>query len=319
VDAGPIPAAAEQGGERQGVLLSAVAGGHLGQVARDYCERLSNDSRILAWAEGIHLRAEYLDARNAVLAQLIRSNRPLVIALETNFALSRRADAYVLGSGPDEPDDEIVRSVWSWGSGPLAQNAALLRLLRRHNAGRSERDRVRIYGLEMYAGDGSDPDSLDHRRDREHARLLADRLAAHRAVGGDHREVGGRDAAQFATLLEVLDRHPDARVFLFEQTAHLDRRVPGSLASHLAADPSCSASTVGALWSGADPTVSFPLGPYAELSEWLSTHRDELVPVVDGVDLLDLAAGVNEQDPVVRESQAAFDGLLFAPRLTPVG
>ncbi|RNI19896.1 erythromycin esterase family protein [Flexivirga caeni] len=319
MDAGPLPAAAQQGGGRQGIVLIELALPRLAPEARDCCGQLWRDARVLAWGEGIHLRAEYLDARNAVLSQLMQSGEPMVLALETSFARSRLADAYVLGDGPDDPDDEVIRSVWSWSARPLAKNAAMLRFVRAHNSTRAPRDRVRIYGLEMYAGAGVDPNSLQHRADRQHARRLAALLTTHLTGGGDHRELAGRDGAQFVTLMEVFERHEGTRVLLFEQTGHLDRRVPGSLAAQLVAGGGVPVRTVGAFWSAEDPTVRFPLGDYELLSRWLDAHPERLLPVVEGGGLLDLAgAGTTGSPAVLREAASAFDAVLHVPRTTPI-
>lgn len=124
----------------------------LGTSAAALVDELADGTRVLGWAEGAHLKVEYLGVRNAVIAHLVRSDRLRLIAAETGFASSRAAGAYVLGEGPDEPDDATVRGVWSWSRSPLHANAVLLRWLRRHNATVAPERRVRFAGDALAGG-----------------------------------------------------------------------------------------------------------------------------------------------------------------------
>ncbi|MYR56140.1 hypothetical protein GTY54_07690 [Streptomyces sp. SID625] len=48
-------------------------------------------ARVLGWSEGVHLRTEYLAARDAVVRHLVERHPVRAIAAETDFALSRPA------------------------------------------------------------------------------------------------------------------------------------------------------------------------------------------------------------------------------------
>jgi hypothetical protein len=282
-------------------------------------DELAADARVLGWAEGVHLRAEYLLARNAAVRHLVERHAVKAIAAETNFALSRPADMYIRGLGPPEPTPAAVRGVWSWSRAALPDNLTLLRWLRRHNIGRAPADRVRFYGLEMYGTGADDPDAapgrdaLDDPADRRHAGILHRRLLEHRAAGGDHRDLVARDGAQYLTLQEVARRHPDGPILLFEQVEHLDRRVPESLGAHLARGGLGRYRAVGAVWGDGDPTVRYPLGRYRELSRALrrkaeavtagrgSDARSELLAGPAGTSVLDLRGW----QPTARRAPAA--------------
>ncbi|GAA3713888.1 hypothetical protein GCM10023082_09560 [Streptomyces tremellae] len=300
---------------------------------------------MLGWSEGVHLRREYLVARNAVLRHLIGHHRVAAVAAESHFGRSRAADAYILGAGPDEPPRAAVGGVWSWArSAALADNRALLRLLRRHNAGRAPAERVRFYGLEMYGSGTVEPahggpafEGPAGPDDTRHAEWLGRRLAEHRAAGGDHRDLAGRDAAQYATLCEVARRHPEGLILLFEQVEHLDRRVPHALGARLARGGLGACRTVGAVWRDGDPSVAYPLGRYRDLSRHLAeraaTGGPGLLAAPGGTSLLDLrpwrtarppaqggrapGAGEPPLDAVFADAASAFDAVLYAPSLTP--
>jgi hypothetical protein len=293
---------------------------------------LADGARVLGWSEGVHLRAEYLRARNAVVRHLVERHGLRVLAAETHFALSRAADAHIRGLGPDDPGPAAVRGVWSWSRAPLADNLALLRGLRRHNAGLPPDEQVRFYGLEMYGGpaDGIAPDgrAFDDPDDLRHAARLRRRLAEHRAAGGDHRDTAVRDAAQYLTLQEVARRHADGTILLFEQVEHLDPRVPGSLGARLAQGGLGHYRAVGAVWHDGDPTVRYPLGRYRDLSRRLQEHVDARTPVPLAapagtvvVDLRPYAAPASPSpdspDAPLGDAATAFHAVLHAPVLTP--
>jgi hypothetical protein len=327
VDAGPLPAAAERRRQREGVVLTGPFTGLL--------DELADGVRVLGWAEGIHVRAQYLRARNAVVRHLVAQHGLRVVAAETHFALSRPVDAHVRGLGPAEPSAAVVRGVWSWWTGAaLRDNLALLTWLRRYNTGRAPADQVRFYGLEMYGaapGDDAAPGPGAEPADVRHAALLRRRLAAHRAAGGDHRDLAVRDAAQYLTFQEVARRHPYGPILVFEQTEHLDRRVPGSLGEHLARQEYGPFRAVGAVWREGDPAVRYPLGRYRELSRHLARaaveHSPGLLPGPAGTAALDLrpyrtahrgpAAQAPAPAPALADAATAFDAALYAPALSP--
>ncbi|MDF0532053.1 erythromycin esterase family protein [Tsukamurella sp. 8F] len=226
------------GGDLRGDLPGAAAG---------LVDRLASSARILGWAEGIHVRAEYLAARDAVVRHL--ADRLVAVAAETRAERAVAADRYIRGEGTDRLDADAVGSVWTWSPTPLLQNATLLRTLRAHNASRAGAP-VRFYGLETHVG--------------------------------DHRDLAARDAAQYESLRRVAERHPDGLILLFEQTGHVDPGIPGSLGSHVAQGELGVYRTVGALWRAGDPTVHFPLGDYEQLSARLDGARSRLLPMPGG-------------------------------------
>lgn len=285
----------------------------LGGPAAALVDELAEGTRVLGWAEGAHLKAESLGVRNAVITHLVRNDRIRLIAAETGFACSRAADAYVLGDGPDEPDAETVRGVWSWSRDPLHANAALLRWLRRHNAAVPPGRRVRFTGLEMFGNDGvgTVPDGDDERI----AADLRECLARHRAAGGNHRDLAVRDGAQYRTLQQVAARFPGEGILVFEQVEHLDRRLSGSLGWHLARAELDRFRAVGAVWRDGEPSVHYPLGPYLDLSRWLEGHRPTLIPAPLGTGLLDLRTP--RPEPALADAAVAFDAVQFTPALTP--
>ncbi|QHC27549.1 erythromycin esterase family protein [Streptomyces sp. HF10] len=238
-------------------------------------DQLATDARVIGWSEGVHLRTEYLVARNAVIRHLVERHGVRAIAAETNFELSRPSDAYIRGLGPAEPAPAAVRGAWSWSRAPLTDNRALLRWLRHHNAALTPAEQVRFYGLEMYGTPAAEPHgapaptALHDPADLRHAERLRRLLREHRAVGGDHRDTAVRDSAQYLTMREISRRHPDGPILLFEQVEHLDQRVPGSLGEHLARGGLGRFRVVGAVWRDGDPTVRYPLGRYRELSRRL--------------------------------------------------
>ncbi|MEW2544261.1 erythromycin esterase family protein [Streptomyces sp. NPDC047002] len=358
MDARPVSAPAERRGAGEGILsgrggsparaAAAVADGGLPALAGPVAElvdELAAGARVLGWSEGVHLRREYLVARNAVLRHLLGHHRVAAVAAESHFGRSRAADAYALGAGPEEPPRAAVGGVWSWAqSAALADNRALLRLLRRHNAGRAPAERVRFYGLEMYGSGAAEPadggpvaEEPADPGDARHAAWLRRRLAEHRAAGGDHRDLAGRDAAQYATLCEVARRHPEGLILLFEQVEHLDPRVPHALGARLARGGLGVCRTVGAVWRDGDPSVAYPLGRYRDLSRRIAERAAAggpgLLAAPGGTALLDLrpwrtarpaspdgrAPGTGEppRDAVFADAAAAFDAVLYAPSLTP--
>ncbi|GAA5065055.1 erythromycin esterase family protein [Nocardia callitridis] len=286
-------------------------------------DELVEDARIVAWSEGIHQRAEYLTVRNAVLRHLVERQAIRVVAAETNFALSRPADAYIRGAGSDTPNEEVVRGMWSWGRAALRANLELLCWLRLHNAELPDRDRVRFYGLDMFGYDRHAPTdsgaALTDPEDKHLAATLNARLTAHLMTGGDHRAIAVRDAAQYLSLKTIAHRHPSSRLFLFEQTEHLDPRAPGSLGAHLARGELGTSRTVGAVWRDGDPTVTYPLGRYRELSRWLMNHPGDLIEAPDGTGIIDLRpwrTPTAETDHPLTAAAAAFDAVLYAPAST---
>ncbi|MFH8224345.1 erythromycin esterase family protein [Streptomyces sp. NPDC018057] len=334
-DTGPDPAAAPP-------PLDGRCAALLGELAAD--------ARVLGWSEGVHLRTEYLTARNAVVRHLVERQAVRAIAAETDFALSRAADAYIRGLGPDEPTPDAVTGVWSWSRTPLPDNRALLRRLRRHNRALDPALHVRFYGLEMYGAASEEPGGAprhtvsDDPADRRHADRLRRLLLEHRAAGGDHRDLAVRDAAQYLTLQEVARRHPDGRILLFEQVEHLDRRVTGSLGAHLARQELGHFRAVGAVWRDGDPTVRYPLGRYRELSHRLhdltkagpgggagapvplappAGSAEAAGPVV--FDLRPWQAAAADASPAAHpdaplaDTATAFDAVLYTPALSPAG
>ncbi|WP_018565955.1 erythromycin esterase family protein [Streptomyces sp. PsTaAH-124] len=307
---------------------------------------LAADARVLGWSEGVHLRTEYLTARNAVVRHLVERHAVRAIAAETNFALSRPTDAYIRGLGPDEPTPAAVTGMWSWSRTPLPDNRALLRWLRRHNTTLDPARHVRFYGLEMYGTAPEEPGEaprhtvLDDPADRPHAAHLHRLLLEHRAAGGDHRDLAVRDAAQYLTLQEVARRHPDGRILLFEQVEHLDRRVTGSLGAHLARRELGRFRAVGAVWRDGDPTVRYPLGRYRELSRRLHDLTRAGSSGVVGVpapapltgsagsvvfDLRPWQPATADKSPAAHpdaplvDTATAFDAVLYTPTLSPAG
>ncbi|MGQ4515372.1 erythromycin esterase family protein [Streptomyces sp. DW26H14] len=317
----------------------------------DLVGNLADGARIIGWSEGVHLRTEYLVARNAVVRHLVERHGLRAVAAETNFSLSRPADAYIRGAGPREPSPAAVRGVWSWaGSAELSDNSSLLRWLRRHNARLPAADQVRFYGLEMYGTTAENPDgvpdsgTLDE-ADLRHAGSLHRSLVEHRAAGGDHRDLAVRDAAQYRTLREIARRHPHGPVLVFEQVEHLDRRVSGSLGEHLARGRLGPFRAVGAVWRDGDPSVAYPLGRYRDLSARLgrlAEHGDHgLLAGPAATRVLDLlpwrtasgpapagaagppprdtpgGTGPEGGDAPLADAASAFDAVLYAPDLTP--
>ncbi|MFT4307076.1 MAG: erythromycin esterase family protein [Microbacterium sp.] len=224
-------------------------------------------TRVFGWAEGLHNRAEYLVARNAVVAHGVDAGWFRILTAETNFAASRAVDAYLGGAGEDEPSREIVAAAWSWHPAPLRHNAELLRWLRARNRRREEDTRIRFYGLDMF-GDQHHPNPpASEAADRAVVAALTRRLSRHRATGGDHRDLTVRGAAQYAVLREVARRHPGERLLVFAQTEHLDPARPASLGGRLARGALGAYTAVGAVWDPDDPTVRYPLGRYAALAQ----------------------------------------------------
>ncbi|MEV7502732.1 erythromycin esterase family protein [Streptomyces sp. NPDC093018] len=307
-------------------------------------DQLAADARVIGWSEGVHLRSEYLIARNAAVRHLVERHGVRAIAAETNFELSRPSDAYIRGLGPAEPTPAAVRGMWSWSREPLADNRALLRWLRHHNTARAPAEQVRFYGLEMYGTPTGEPPATPapttlhdpavrgDLADLRHAGRLRRLLREHRAAGGDHRDTVVRDSAQYLTMREIARRHPDSPIFLFEQVEHLDRRVPGSLGEHLARGGLGRFRVVGAVWRDGDPTVRYPLGRYRELSRRLHDLTEAgptggttpLLVGPTGPTVFDLrpwrSAGlgtppVRRLDTPLTDAATAFDAVLYTPAL----
>ncbi|MFT4210578.1 MAG: erythromycin esterase family protein [Microbacterium sp.] len=259
-------------------------------------------TRVFGWAEGLHNRAEYLTARNAVVAHGVDAGWFHILTAETNFAASRAVDAYLGGAGDDEPSREIVAAAWSWHPGPLRHNAELLRWLRVRNRQREGAGRIRFYGLDMF-GDQHHPNPpVSEAADRAVAAALTRRLRRHRAAGGDHRDLAVRGAAQYAVLREVAHRHPGERLLVFAQTEHLDPARPASLGSRLARGALGEYAAVGAVWDPDDPTVRYPLGGYAGLAGLAAAA--EAMPLPGGAVL-----------SVPTPADAAFPAVVYASRL----
>jgi len=110
-------------------------------------DSIVGDARVIAWAEGLHHKHEFLATRNDAVRILVERHGITAIAAETSFTESIVADDYVLGHGAEEPDARVVAGAWSWG-GALHENRQLLMWLRRHNDAGPARP-VRFYGLDM--------------------------------------------------------------------------------------------------------------------------------------------------------------------------
>ncbi|MFP5023369.1 erythromycin esterase family protein [Pseudonocardia phyllosphaerae] len=264
----------------------------------DLIDELAAGARVLGWSEGLHNRAEFLRARNAVVAHLVRRGTLRVVAAETNFALSRPVDAWLGGAGPDTPPEDVVHGVWSWNRTGLRDNAVLLRWLRRHNAGVPPQRRVRFVGLDAFGATRPAPAALP-----AEDVALADELRAVAAAHADHRDVDVRDGAQHRALCAVADRFPGERILLFEQVGHLDPGLPGSLGARLREHGPGPFTAVAAVWRDGEPDVSFPLGRYAGLSRRLASSP--LRPGPSGTGLLDL-----------RGTGSDFAAALYTPALS---
>lgn len=271
---------------------------------------------MLAWSEGVHLRQEYLRARNLAIQTLVTYTDVVAVVGETNFSLALTADAYLRGQGGPEPSDLAVAGVWSWTRSALRANRDLLRWLRRVNDSRPPERQVRFYGLDMFAGQ-SDTWVEPHTDDAAalaYARRLELRRREHVLRGGDHRDLEVRDAVQHEVLSWVADRHASGLLVVFEQVEHLDPEVPSSLGSRMRAAGPGPCATVGAVWSTSDLTVSYPLGRYEQLSRWC----DDLVgdpscssPVGHLVRLRD-----DRTSTRLAPASGSFDAVLWTPQLT---
>lgn len=264
----------------------------------------------------MHLRQEYLRARNLAIQTLVTHTDVTAVVGETNFTSALAADAYLRGEGGPEPSDRAVVGVWSWSRTPLAVNRDLLRWLRAVNGSRPPERRVRFYGLDMFAAHddawvGPETDDADV---LAYARYLERSRSEHAKRGRDHRDLQVRDAVQHEVLTWVAERHPTGLLVVFEQVEHLDPEVQGSLGARIEADGPRPCATVGAVWSAADLTVAYPLGRYEKLSRWCDERVGDpscSSPVGHLLDLREPAAPSQRTAPSV-----SFDAVLWTPQLT---
>jgi erythromycin esterase-like protein len=126
----------------------------LNGTASDYSaliEKAGNSNRVLL-GEATHGTSEFYVERSRLTLRLIREGRFNALAIEGEWSPTYRANLYVRGMGNDPSAVEALGGFtgfprWMWRN---KEFAAFLEELRAHNLALPERQRVGIYGADVY-------------------------------------------------------------------------------------------------------------------------------------------------------------------------
>lgn len=117
----------------------------LGRAVDELIAARSEPPAVLALGEPTHGIEAFPLLRNEILGHVVeRGYRSIV--LETDIFAAAVVDDYVGGGAGDV--DAVLETGFSHGFGNVPGNRELVEWLRRHNAGRAPRDRVRFYGFD---------------------------------------------------------------------------------------------------------------------------------------------------------------------------
>jgi erythromycin esterase len=112
------------------------------------------NATIVAFGEGGHGVAEYLEFRNRLFQYLVEQLGFTTIAIESGITEGQLVHDYVLnGSGDIET---VLADGFSWTSDRFPQNQALVRWMREYNAGPNHPRKVQFYGFDVPGSPGND-------------------------------------------------------------------------------------------------------------------------------------------------------------------
>jgi erythromycin esterase-like protein len=119
-----------------------------GEAFATFFDRFA-DARVVLLGEATHGTSEFYRARAAITRRLVEKHGFRIIAIEGDWPDAAELDRYVREHGRWGERNAFVNFPrWMWRN---AEFAALLRSLRRWNAGRPAKDRVEIRGLDVYS------------------------------------------------------------------------------------------------------------------------------------------------------------------------
>lgn len=173
------------------------------------------DDRIVLLGEATHGSDEFYRARAAISLALVQDHGFAAITFEADWHAMERVDRYVRGEGEDraaaEALEDFQRSArWMWRNEAFA---AFVEDVRRHNLARSPRERVRLFGMDIYGSVHSADrvvaflarhDAEAGRLAREGYRCLA--YARGRAFAPGDDRCAHRVAAPLAAVERLADR-----------------------------------------------------------------------------------------------------------------
>ena len=119
------------------------------------------DSRVVLLGAASYGASEFCRARAAITRWLIEQRGFTVVALEADWADARALDAYVRGRKPPVGSGQAFRRfpAWLWRN---REFEGFLGWLKRHNAGRGDRPKAGVYGLDLYSLSASMRAAVDY-------------------------------------------------------------------------------------------------------------------------------------------------------------